>query len=463
MRWSLCAAMLCVSVWGVDAAQAPVKSAGKKEPPAGVIRVVNVTGNKRYAAAEIVKEAGLKVGDPVTGAAIERARLKLQSTELFTNVSERFKWTATTPPGYDVTFEITENEQVFPLRFERLGQSGEQLRPCLQASVPLYSDEIPASEGVLQRYRQAVQACLAQSGPAPKVKTQVSNEDPKELAVLFSPDKPPPTVSQVEVSGNESVDTGTLLRAINQVAIGVPLTDVRLKQVLDGSIKQIYASKGFVGVTFPKVEAVPSKTNDGVVLKIQIKEGPVFNFGAIRFHGTGMDADEVKANIPFHPGQGYNARQVDDFRIWLAHSFRQKGHLDASVTFETSTDDPRRLVNVTYTVTPGPIYSFASLDVRGLDLVSAPVIQEMWGEKPGKPFNPDYPDFFLKRVEDRHLFDNLGQTSSDYTADPATHSVIVHLYFKGGKSREQIEKDEKEAKEKRQSDGTWSPWFRAAE
>ena len=80
-----------------------------------------------------------------------------------------------------------------------------------------------------------------------KVKARVSNDDPKELAVLFAPDTPPPTISQVIVTGNQAVDTGTILRAVNQVAIGVPLSDTRLKLILDGAIKPLYAAKGIRG------------------------------------------------------------------------------------------------------------------------------------------------------------------------------------------------------------------------
>jgi len=96
--------------------------------------------------------------------------------------------------------------------------------------------------------------------------------------------------------------------------------------------------------------------------------------------------------------------------------------------------------------------------VQGLDVTSAPVIEKLWGEKPGHAFNPDYPDFFLKRVQERGLFDNLGDTHSDYTADASTHNVTVHLYFKGGKSQAQRAKEKEEEKEKRTVDGDWSPW-----
>jgi outer membrane protein insertion porin family len=455
MRLMLFLVLLCAPLLSLGEQSA----ATKKDPPPGVIHSVTVTGNKRYGAEAIAKESGLIKGERVTPAVIEQARQKLQSTELFNSVSDSFKWLPGAPYQYDVTFSVTEIDQVFPLRFERIKQPVEQLRGCIETHVPLYADEIPATEGVLQRYTRAVQECAGVDGTKTKIKGRVSNEDPKEMAIVFAPDTPPPTISQVEVSGNQAVDTGTLLRAVNQVAIGVPLDDVRLKQILDGSLKQVYASKGYVGVTFPKVEAVPAKTNEGVILRVQIQEGPVYDFGAIRFRGSGMDPEQVKSNISFRPGQAYNARQVDDFRIWMAHSLRQSGHLDASVTFDTDLDNSKRVVNVIYNVAPGPVYTFASLDVQGLDVSSAPAVEQLWGEKQGKPFNPDYPDFFLKRIDERKMFEHLADTSSDYTADPASHTVIVHLYFKGGKTKEERAKEEQQKRDGRTTDGTWSPYF----
>jgi outer membrane protein assembly factor BamA len=105
-------------------------------------------------------------------------------------------------------------------------------------------------------------------------------------------------------------------------------------------------------------------------------------------------------------------------------------------------------VNVAYNVAPGGVYNFATLEVKGLDITTAPVIEQLWGEKPGRPFNPDYPDFFLKRVQEQKLFDHLSETTSDYVADPSTHSVTVRLYFHGGKSKDDVEREKKEDKER---------------
>jgi outer membrane protein assembly factor BamA len=206
------------------------------------------------------------------------------------------------------------------------------------------------------------------------------------------------------------------------------------------------------------VETEPSTANLGVVLKVDIKEGPAFKFGAIRFHGNGMDEEEIRSNIPFKPGQTFNSEQMDNFRLDMIRRMKRRGLLDADVTTEAEPDDTKRLVNVTYNVVPGSVYNFQRLDIRGLDITTEPVIAKLWGEKPGKPFNPEYPDFFLKRVQEQGLFDNLGKTQSDYTADASTHTVTVHLYFKGGKSAKDKTREKQEEQERQKSDGTWSPY-----
>ena len=449
-----CAALVCLGALVLAAQQ----RAPRREPPPGVVHSVLVKGNRLYPVAALAAESGLKPGQPITAAGIEDARKKLQDTELFTNVADEYRFSPGAPPAYDVTFEVTENEQLFPIRFERLGVPDDAVRAYLRQHVDLYSDHIPGTEGVLHRYSAAIQDFLSRTSAPPKIRASISNDDPRQLAVVFGPEKPAPTISRVIVSGNQAIDTGTILRAVNAVAIGVPLSDTRLENILNGSIKPLYATKGYAAVSFPKIETEPSTTDLGVVVKVEIREGPRFDFGSIRFHGSGLDEDEIRSNIPFKPGQSFNAEQVDNFRLELTHRLRRHGFLDATVMTDTQSDEPRHLVNVTYTIAPGAVYSFATLDIQGLDVTTEPAISRLWGEKAGKPFNPDYPDFFLKRVQEQGLFDNLADTRSDYTADASTHNVTVHLYFKGGKSKQDRAREKKEEEERRTTDGTWSPW-----
>jgi outer membrane protein assembly factor BamA len=231
-----------------------------------------------------------------------------------------------------------------------------------------------------------------------------------------------------------------------------------LKLILNGAIRPLYAAKGYAAVSFPKIVTEPAKTNSGLIVKVQIKEGPVFHFGSIHFHGSGLDPNEVRAEIPFRPGQVFNGQQVQQFRDKLLKDLERRGYLDATISTETHPDDANRAVQVAYNVTPGSQYNFQSLDIHGLDINSEPVIERLWGEKPGKPFNPEYPSFFLKRIQDMNLFDHLGSTHSDYTKEASTHGVIVHLYFVGGLSAADRAKQKKEQDERRETDGSWSPW-----
>ena len=426
--------------------QAP--AAKKREPPPGPLKAIHVNGNSTYTADAIVASSGLKVGQKVSYSIIEQARQKLQDFELFNSVAFQYTTTPTQPPQYEVTFQVVENKQLFPMRFERLGDP-EEIRAYLKDHVDLYAERIPGTDHSLQRYRAAVEAFVNQTMPNTKVRVVVSNDDPSELTVLFTPNIPAPTISQVEVTGNEAVDTGSILRAVNEVAIGVPLSEMRLKMILDGAIKPVYAAKGYVAVSFPKVEVEPAKTNAGVIVKVTIHDGPQFKFGNIRFAGKGVEEDEVRSAITFKPGQIFNAEQMDNFRIELMTRMKRRGLLDSNITNELVTDDSKKTVNVIYHVAAGEVYNFGKLDIQGLDLESQPVIEKLWGEKPGHPFNPDYPDFFLKKIQEQGLFDNLADTKSDYTKDEATHTVTVHLYFKGGKSEKEKERQKREEERKR--------------
>ncbi|HEX4229212.1 MAG TPA: POTRA domain-containing protein [Bryobacteraceae bacterium] len=421
-------------------------------PPPGVLQSISVKGNRLYSTPEILKTSRLVVGQPVTAAALAEARTRLLSTELFNNVTDAFSYKGS-PPAYDLTIEVTENEQVYPVHFERLGVPADALLQYLREHVELYSDRIPGTEGVLKRYTAAIQEFVQKTHPALRVKAQVMPATAEDLTVLFIPDEPLPTISRVIITGNSGIDTGTLLRAINDVAVGVPMTQVRVDQILNGTVKRVYATKGYMAVTFPKIETERSKAVFGDILKIQIKEGPVFQVGAIHFHGSGLDQDEIRSTIPIKPGATFNQDLVDGYRRDLTHRMQRRGYLDVKVDSETQVDDSKRLVNVTYNVGPGPVYSFGKLDIRGLDLISEPQIANLWGEKPGKPFDPDYPDYFVKRIKEQQLFDNLSDITSDYAADPTSHLVTVHIYFKGGKP-----KDAQKKKDQPYENAPWSPF-----
>jgi outer membrane protein insertion porin family len=403
----------------------------KAAPPPGVIHSVTVEGNKLYQTSDILKVLALKPGTPATPEGFKAAQGRLLATDLFSNAAYDFRFSLGKPAQYDVTYKVSEFDQVFPLQFEELGVPDDALRSYLRTHVPLYSDKIPPTDNVLHRYASAAQQFVVETNPALKVKAYVSPDNPEHPVVIIGPDRPAPRVAGVEVSGNQAIETPVLQRALNDVAVGQRLSDGGIHQILDKTLKPMYAAKGYMAVTFPKIDTEKSKENEGYVVRVQIQEGPVFRFGTSAFRGGEFTADDIRPMMHYQKGEVFDATKAEQLRHDVAESLRRKGHLNANVDLNRDEDDKNLTINLAYVIVPGPVYTFQTLNVHGLDIESEPQIRKLWGEKPGKPFNPDYPDFFLKRVREMGIFDNLGSTRSKFTPEDSTHTVMVDLFFNG--------------------------------
>ena len=116
---------------------------------------------------------------------------------------------------------------------------------------------------------------------------------------------------------------------------------------------------------------------------------------------------------------------------------RHQGFLDARVTTDKKMDDVKKTVEFFLVVDAGPEYTFGKLTVNGLGLDGEAAIRKMWVVKPGDPFPEGYGDYFLSKVKEEGLFDNLGETKAKADTNAETHVVDVTLDFKGAPPKEQ--------------------------
>jgi outer membrane translocation and assembly module TamA len=110
---------------------------------------------------------------------------------------------------------------------------------------------------------------------------------------------------------------------------------------------------------------------------------------------------------------------------------RRQGFLDVKMSEERKIDDEKKVVDVTFIIEPGERYTFDRLEIKGLDIITEPAIRKLWAMKTGSPFNPEYPDYFLDKVRNDGVLDNLGDTRSRYDVNEINHSVVVTLMIKG--------------------------------
>jgi hypothetical protein len=69
--------------------------------------------------------------------------------------------------------------------------------------------------------------------------------------------------------------------------------------------------------------------------------------------------------------------------------------------------------------------------VNGLGLDGEAAVRKMWGVKAGDGFPSGYGDYFLGKVKEEAIFDNLGDTKATQDINANTHVVDITLDFKG--------------------------------
>jgi outer membrane protein insertion porin family len=397
-------------------------------PTAYTVENLTVEGNHNYTAAQILTVAGLSEGQKAGKSEFEAARDKLDATGAFDNVSYRYA-PSKDGEGYDVVFEVSEVAQVYPIRFEDLPATDAQLRAWLKQKDPLFGEKIPATKEVVDRYVGWISEFLAAKNYHQPLAGKLSSDGGEDLAVLFRPAKGYPAIAHVVFTGTGDIPAGLLQTAMYEVAIGVPYTEPRVRQLLDNTIRPIYEAHGMVRVAFPKIETAPAKDVEGVTVTVAVTPGPLYELDHVSFVGADYSRSEFNNLSKLKTDQTVNFDEVKAAQERVRADLRRQGHLDATSQVVRRVNDTDHTVSVEFQIDPGPLYNFGKLDMVGLDVVTEPEIRKMWGLAPGRPFNAEYPDHFLARVKEGGIFDNLKSTRAETKINKANHTVDVTLYF----------------------------------
>jgi outer membrane protein insertion porin family len=397
-------------------------------PTSYTVENLTVEGNHAYTSQQIFAAAGLRVGQKAGKSEFDAAREKLEATGAFDNVSYRFA-PSKDNEGYDATYEVSEVGQIYPIRFADLPATDAQLRTWLKQKDPLFEDKIPATKPVVDRYVRSLSEFLSARGYHEPLAGKLSADGGEALAVLFRPAKGPPAIAHVIFTGTGDVPAGTLQTTMYGVAVGVPYSEPRVRQLLDSSIRPIYEAHGLLRVAFPKIETAPAKDVDGISVTVQVVPGPAYQLDRVSYVGADFSRSEWNSLSKLKTNQTVNFDDVKAAQERIRGNLRRAGHLDATSQVKRDLNDTDHTIAIEFQIDPGPLYALGKVDIVGLDIESEPVIRKMWGLTPGRPFNPEYPDHFLARVKEGGVFDNLKNTRAETKINAANHTVDVTLYF----------------------------------
>jgi len=425
--------LMCGYGAGIPSASAQTKRA---KTPAKAnrwpIQSLTVEGNHNYTQEQVLAVAALKLGQLAGKTEFEAARDRLSATGVFETVSYKFA------PGadgktYAASFQVVEVDPAYPIRFEDLGIADQDLTAYLRGKDPLFAPRLAATKQLLERYTKWIQEYVTAHNGKDKVIVKVMPLSGDQFVIVFRPARAEPAVAEIAFEGNQVLPTTMLQKAIAEVAVGAPYHEDRFRQLLDAAVRPLYDARGRIRVSFPKVTVQNAQDVEGLAVKVTVDEGVTYNLGNVRIEGAAtVKPEDLLKTGKFQTGDLANFDDVGQGVDRMKKMMKHQGYLRNDVEIVRKIDDDKKTVDLVLRVKEGPQFLFGTLNISGLDLNGEAAIRKMWTLKEGKPYNPDYADYFLGRVREEGVFDNLGETRSEAKVNEQAHTVDVTVYFKGG-------------------------------
>lgn len=185
------------------------------------------------------------------------------------------------------------------------------------------------------------------------------------------------------------------------------------------SFQEVLRSQGYYGATVQT--AVDSSTSPAKVA-ITIDSGPLFRFGACTIDFMGAPPPGVPRACPalgLAPHAPAVAATVLLASGKLRTAFLQNGHPDLSIMRRAVVDHATGLMNLTFTVMPGPAVHLGPVMVHGNQRVRADFLERLKTWKLGDLYDTRVLDKYRDRLNGLNLFDSvtvsasMGQNGSD--------------------------------------------------
>ena len=413
------------------ATKSPRKAAAKTDAATQwPIESLSVEGNHTYTKEQIIAVAGLKVGQLAGKAEFDAAHDRLVATGAFEKVDYHFA-PSKNANGYAASFQVVEAAPMYPVQFEGLPATPAEIGAWLKSKDPLYGPQIPATEEMIKRYTKSIEEFLGTKYQKERVIGKVLPTGASQFAIIFRSAHPLSTIAGVKFEGNQLLPTTLLQKTISEVAYGFPYTETGMRTLLDNAIRPLYDARGLVRVAFPKITTARAANDvNGVEVTVAITEGAEYKLGEVRITGSyaAQGASLIKA-AKFKSGETANFDEVAQGIERIKRILRRTGYMLAETKIDRTINDKTKVVDLAIRIDQGPQFLFGILTIKGLDLTGEAEIKKLWALQQGKPFNADYPDFFLQRVKEDGVFDNLQKTKAQTKVDEQAHTVDVTLQF----------------------------------
>jgi outer membrane protein insertion porin family len=188
-------------------------------------------------------------------------------------------------------------------------------------------------------------------------------------------------------------------------------------------VEKLYTDSGYLQIEIgdPRVEA----SEEGLFVRVRIKEGPQFNVGTLAVTGDAtIDLEALRKKLRLEEGAIFNRSYLTVDVEGLERFYTDRGFYFARVTPATNLDPEALTVDVEFQVKKGPLYFIRHIDIAGNTRTVDPVIRREMKMVEGQLYSARAIQLSNTRVRRLGFFEDVSFDPQP-TEDPAQLDMKV--------------------------------------
>ncbi|MEC7488440.1 MAG: outer membrane protein assembly factor BamA [Pseudomonadota bacterium] len=390
------------------------------------LRQIRVEGAQRIEEATVKSYMGLRKGDKITSAILDKSLKSLFSTGLFADVQMR-------RDGPDVIVRIVENPIVNRVVFEGNKFFDDK---ALRSEIKLRSKMVFTRSRV-QSDNQRLLNIYRQSGRfAAVVVPKVIKLAQNRVDLVFEINEGDPTeIRKIAFLGNAKFDDADLREVIQTKEsawyriFGSADTYDPDRLTFDRELlRRHYLANGYAD--FRVVSAVAELTADskGFFVTYTIEEGARYKFGKINISTRlkNIDGKKLEEGSPIKPGVWYDADKVEDYIGKLTDAVGELGYAFVDIRPKVRRDRKARTIDVSFVIKEGSRIFVDVVKISGNVRTLDHVIRREMFLVEGDAFNTSKLRRSRRQIRNLGFFDRIDvDTKSGSTPDKTVIDVSV--------------------------------------
>jgi outer membrane protein insertion porin family len=401
MGFRLLAAVLAFLAIEISAPQVGASTAALAQ---GVVRSIEVEGNRRVEADTVRSYLQFNVGDSYDAGKVDASLKALFATGLFADV-------AIDNSGSTVIVRVLENPVVNQVAFE--GNS-EVDTDTLRNEVQLKPRTVFTRARAQADVQRILDVYTRQGRFAASVEPKIIELEQSRVNVVFEISEGGATkVKGVNFVGNSAFTDQQLRDIISTTQQGwfdflkgTSIYDPDRMNLDRELLRQYYLKNGYADARVTAAQADLDRDGSGFVITFAVEEGLQYNFGAVTVENglPDLNAAALNGEVTTYQGDIYNAQAVDKTVERLTLATAEQGFPFARVRPRANPDPATQTIGVVYAIDEGPRVYIERINVVGNTRTKDYVIRREFRLAEGDAYNPLLVDRAKKRLQGLGIF-----------------------------------------------------------